>query len=63
MNTESDFEHEAGDAAPEKHAANGKKSLNAAYGLQDADVATGEFGIIQKSIKMTFLFASVIFFV
>ena len=26
MNTESDFEHEAGDAAPEKHAANGRKS-------------------------------------
>lgn len=25
MNTESDFEHEAGDAAPEKHAPNGKK--------------------------------------
>ena len=26
MNTESDFEHEAGDAAPEKHAPNDKKA-------------------------------------
>ena len=26
MNTESDFEHDAGDAAPGKHAANGKKA-------------------------------------